>query len=290
MSLDQRLADAARRVAEQVDPPEVDLELVRSRAHANRRRTVALAVAAALVAVALAGIPLFAAGRDTTAPQPAVSPRSELICTLPHADCATRLCLKPSVYGIPLGRDAAGRRVRAKLTVPTAGWEGAWDGHRISRASAEGAVVLSVYQPAGFAGDQPCDQDVMTTKVATDATMDDVVHDLTALPQFAVVDGPRARPAFGRDTRYVKVRADRLSCPPVRGAQYLLADIYWGEGEESGGESAIEPGRPVMIEFWVLEAGGKPVVVEARQEGAPSAEMVRGLDRLRESLTFGNRQ
>ena len=72
--------------------------------------------------------------------------------------------------------------------------------------------------------------------------------------------------------------------------QYQLADIYWGEGEEPGGESAIEPGRPVLIEFWVLEAGGKPVVVEARQEGAPGAELVRQLDRMRESLTFGNRQ
>ena len=47
MSLDQRLTEAARHLAEQVDPPEVDLGAVRRRARANRRRTVALTVAAA---------------------------------------------------------------------------------------------------------------------------------------------------------------------------------------------------------------------------------------------------
>jgi hypothetical protein len=289
MSLDQLLADAARHVADQVDPPQVDLEVVRSRARANHRRTVALAVAAALVAMGLAGTSLIASGRDTTAPQPAVSPKGRIVLTLRDTDCAAGRCLKSRVYGIPLGRDDTGRRLRATVTVPTNGWEGTWDGHRISRASSEGAAVLSVYQPDGFAARLPCGPDVMT-KLATDATMDEVVHDLTTLPQFDVVDGPRARPAFGQDTRYLKVRADRLSCPPLRGARYQLADIYWGEGEESGGESAIEPGRPVLIEFWVLETGGKPVVVEARQEGAPGAALVHQLEQLRGSLTFGIRR
>ena len=49
------------------------------------------------------------------------------------------------------------------------------------------------------------------------------------------------------------------------------------------------PGQPVLIEFWVLELEGKPIVVEARQEGIPDDAMIRGLDQLRESLTFGLR-
>jgi hypothetical protein len=289
MNLDQRLADAARHVAGQVEPPEVDLDTLRSRANANRRVTVALAVAAAVLAVALAAVPLLVAGRDTSAPQPGVSPRSRIVLTLTDTDCAAGRCLKPRTYGIPLGRDAAGLLLRAKLNVPTSGWDGAWDRHRISRSTADGAVVLTVYQPHGFAGPEPCDSAVMT-EVADAATMDEVVDDLTTLPQFTVVDGPRALSAFGRDTRYLKVRADRLSCPPVRGARYQLADIYWGEGAEPGGESAIEAGRPVLIEFWVLEAGGKPVVVEARQEGSPGQALLRQLDLMRESLTVGNRQ
>ena len=76
MNLDQRLADAARHVAEQVDPPEVDLDAVRSTAYAGRRRTAAvaltgaLALAAAVVTAALVGIPLLR-DQDSTAPRPA---------------------------------------------------------------------------------------------------------------------------------------------------------------------------------------------------------------------------
>jgi hypothetical protein len=273
-----------------VDPPEVDLESVRARARSNSRRTVALALAAAVVAVALGAAPLLDEGRSRTVPQPAVPPRSVIVLPLPFTDCRAEPCLRPRVYGIPLGLDAEGRRLRAKLVVPTSGWDSAWDAHRISRSSAEGEVVLSVYQPHGFpTTHRPCDAEARTT-VATDATVDDVAHELSSLPQFAVVDGPHARPAFGRATRYLKVRAERLTCDRAHGDNYQLADIYWGAGEEPGGESAIEPGRPVLIEFWVLDLDGKPVVVEARQEGAPGEALVRQLDQVRESLTFGLRQ
>ena len=287
MNLDQLLTDAARHVADQVDPPEVDVDAVRTRARASRRRSTALAVTAAAVTAALIVIPLLA-DHDSTAPQPAVTPRSDLIRTLPDADCAIGRCLKPRTYGIPLGTDTSGHRLRARVTVPTGSWEAARDQHRTSWVDAEGAVVLNVYQPDGFAGEQPCSWNGMT-HVRPDASMDDVARLLTTLPQFVVADGPRALPAFGRDTRYLKVRADRVRCPTARGAHYQLANIYWGDGLEEGGESAIDPGQPVLIEFWVLELEGKPIVVEARQEGIPDYAMIRGLDQLIESLTFGHR-
>ena len=289
MNLDQLLTDAAHHVADQVDPPEVDLATIRTRAHTNRRRTTALAVTAAAVTAALIGIPLLADHDRSTAPQPAEPPTSHIIWTLRSADCAVGPCLKPRTYGIPLGQDGSAHRLRATVAVPTGGWGAQGDGHRISRANADGAVVLAVYQPSAIAGPQPCDVHGAQTPVATDATVDEVARLLTTLPQFAVVDGPRARSAFDRDTRYLKVRADRLSCPAVHGARFQLADIYWGEGVGDGGESAIEPGHPVLIEFWVLELEGKPIVVEARQEGVPDDAMIRGLDQLRESLTFGFR-
>jgi hypothetical protein len=115
---------------------------------------------------------------------------------------------------------------------------------------------------------------------------------LTTLPQFAVLDGPRALPAFGRDTRYLQVRADRLSCPADTDpdAQYNLAHIYGSDGYDPDFDSDIDPDQPVLIDFWVLELEGKPIVVEARQEGRPEDAMVQGLDQVRESLTFGIRQ
>ena len=290
MNLDQRLSDAARHVAEGVEPPEVHLDAVRSRARANRRATVALAVAAAMVAVGLVGIPMLAAGRDTTAPQPAVSPRSDIIRTLRDSDCATDRCLKPAYYGIPLGLDQSGRRLRARMTVQVGGWEANGGLHRISRADAGGAVVLSVYQPHEFAGRQPCAEDGATRKVAPHTTVDDVVRLLTTLPQFALVEGPRALPAFGRDTSNLKVRANRVSCSAAGGAQYDLAHIYGGEGQEPDWVSHIDPGQQLLIEFSVLTLEGKPVVVEARQEGNPGDAIIQELNRVRESLTFGHRQ
>lgn len=68
MTLDQRLASAARHIANGLVPPEVDLEAVRAHAHSNRRRTTFLAVAASVVAV-IAVAAVFD-GRATSAPPP----------------------------------------------------------------------------------------------------------------------------------------------------------------------------------------------------------------------------
>ncbi len=288
MNLDQRLSDAARHVAEGVEPPEVHLDTVRSRAHANRRAKVALMVAAAIVAMGLAGIPLFAAGRDTTAPQPAVSPRSDIIRTLRDADCAAGRCLGPAYYGIPLGLDDFGRRLRARMTVQVGGWEADGFLHRITREDLAGAVVLSVYQPHEFAGPEPCAGGA-TRRVASDASVDDVVRLLTTLPQFVVAREPRAVAAFGRATRNLQVRANRVSCPAVD-ALYNLANIYGSDGSNQDFMSYIRPHQPVLIEFWVLTLEGKPIVVEARQEGNPGDAIIQELDKVRESLTFGHRQ
>ena len=291
MTLDQRLAEAATHVAGQVDPPEVDLGLVRAQARANHRRTVALAVAAALVAVGLAGIPLLAAGRGSAAPQPAVSPRSGIIKALRATDCATQHCLRPGTYGIGLGLNS-GRSLRATLTVSTGGWDAfRWD-HQIARIDDAGTVVLGVYQPFGLAGPEPCATEGATRRLAPGATIDDFAALLSTIPRFAVVDGPREVSAFGQDARYLKVRADPLSCPADAGPDrwYNLAHIYGGEGAEPDGSVDIRPGRPVVIEFWVLQVGLKPVIVEARLEGRPDDAMVEELDRVRESITFGPRQ
>ena len=289
MNLDQRLADAARHVSEQVDPPELDLDAVRTRAHARRRRTLATTAAAAVLTLGLAGFSLLTAGRDTTAPRPAAPPTSHIIRTLPFASCAVDGCLKPRVYGIPLGVDASGRRLRAKVTIPVQGWESDGDLHWLSRWDGHGTAVLSVYQPFEIAGPPACSETGLR-KVAPDATPDEVVGLLATLPQFTVVDGPRALTAFGRDTRFLQVRTDRLTCGGMAGDRYPMGSIYFGPGVNDGGGAQIDLGRQVEIQFWVLALEGKPVVVEARQEGDPARATILDLDQIRSSLTFGIRQ
>ena len=69
MTLDQRLAQAVRHVADGVVVPEVDPDAVRAQARTRRRRTAALAAAAAAVVVAVAGTTVVV-GRDATSPLP----------------------------------------------------------------------------------------------------------------------------------------------------------------------------------------------------------------------------
>lgn len=71
MNLDQRLSDAARRIAAETDPPEVDLDAIRGQARANRRRTLALSAAAAAVAVIVAGTAVVNRDPSATPVRPA---------------------------------------------------------------------------------------------------------------------------------------------------------------------------------------------------------------------------
>jgi hypothetical protein len=68
MTLEQRLTDAARHLADGLVAPAVDLDAVRARARSNRRRTATLAVAVTVTAV-IAGATVFD-GRATSAPPP----------------------------------------------------------------------------------------------------------------------------------------------------------------------------------------------------------------------------
>ena len=69
MTLDQRLTQAVRHVADSVPPPVVDVAAVCRRARTNRHRAVFVTVTAVVMAVVLGGTALIA-GRDTSAPAP----------------------------------------------------------------------------------------------------------------------------------------------------------------------------------------------------------------------------
>ena len=189
MNFDQLLTDAAHHVADRVDPPEVDLDAVRTRAHASRRRRTALAVTAAAVAAGLVGIPCLQT-RDRTAPQPAAAEEPDHR-TLPDADCAVGRASSPGRLGIPLGQDS-GHRLRAKVTVQGGGWEADGSGTGSHGRTPRAPWSWACTSRTSSRVPSPATRDGATRKVAPDATMDDVVRLLTTLPQFAVVDGPRA--------------------------------------------------------------------------------------------------
>ena len=79
MNLEQRLTEAARHVGNQVHPPEVDPEAVRSRALRVQRNRMAAAVSAAGLAAVIAMGMFLAGGREGSDPSlPASSPSSTM--------------------------------------------------------------------------------------------------------------------------------------------------------------------------------------------------------------------
>ena len=167
------------------------------------------------------------------------------------------------------------------------GWDAEGYVHRVSLTGMGGSVVLNVYQPYDLAGPDPCDADGASVRV--DARRHDGRGG--APPRLPARSsrwwtGRAPLTAFGREARYLQVVADPVTCPPVDGVQYNLADIYGGDGRSVGGDSDIDPAQRVLIRFWVVDLAGKPVVVEARQEGDPEQVLVDRLDQVRESVTF----
>ena len=244
-------------------------------------------MAAAVVAVIGIGAFGFAqSARTATLPaSPATTRTAPIAPTLLDWDCEGRGCLDPGTYRVWLGTGDDGDTLSAELRVPWRDWSSDGFGHRIWKEGAGGSVMLNVYEPSALAGSQPCTQ---TVGLAPDATVDDVVGRLSGLPQFTVVDGPTAVPAFGRETVHLQIRADSLRCEPPAD-QYNLAEIYAGDGGDDyvdGGDSDIDLGHPVVVDLWVFDLEGQNIVVEARHEGDPTAATTRQLESVLQSLQF----
>ena len=301
MNLDEEIREELVAQSERREPPPVDLAGLMARANIRRRRRMPVRVAVAAAAVAVLGGGAFWLTQgvrtvpEPAAPMPTDRAPGDAAPILGDSTCPDR-CLEPGTYGVPLGRDD-GRLLSGEVTVEADGWEAVQYLHRVSRSGPGGVVMLNVYEPLAFAGRRACADD--TKVLAPDATVDDVARRLAYLPQFEVVEGPTAIPAFGHETLHLRIQADRIRCnealdpSPDTHAQYNLADI--GDigpadgaisGDQPGGDSDIDPGQPVLIDLWVLHLEDHNIVVEARQEGSPTNEMIEQLDQVRASLEF----
>jgi hypothetical protein len=292
MNLEEEIREELVAQSERRETPPVDLAGLMAHADSRRRhRTpLRLAVAAAVVAILGGGAFWFTQDIRTlpepAAPLPSDAPSSvEVAPILSDSTCPER-CLEPGTYAVRVAD--RGKLLGGEVTVEADGWESVRYLHRVSRSGPGGAVMLNVYEPLAFASRRPC---VNETALAPDATVDDVARRLAYLPQFEVVEGPTAVPAFGHETLHLRIQADRIRCSealdpdPDTHAQYNLADIAGVIGDWSG-DSDIDPGQPVLIDLWVLELEGHNIVVEARQEGSPTNEMIEQLDQVRTSLEF----
>ncbi len=302
MNLDEELRTTLASEAERREPPYVDAHGLLARGQVRRRRRTTLQAGAAAAVLAVIGMGAFGftrADRTSILPArpstPTTTAPAPIVQTLGEWDCLEGRCLEAGTYRVGLGIGDDGKSLSGELHVPWSDWASNGFLHRVWKESGAGSVVLNVYEPKALAGTQPCDAE-KTVDLGPGATANDVAGRLSDLPQFTVVEGPRVVPAFGRETIHLRIQADRLRCePPVRGGQYQLAAIHGGDGlgryadfipKVPQGDSTITPGRRVVIDLWVVDLDGQNIVVEARQEGSPTATTVKQLDEVRQSVRF----
>jgi hypothetical protein len=137
---------------------------------------------------------------------------------------------------------------------------------------------VAVYQPLGLSGGNGC---LSANKLNTENigdTPQTLAQHLAKLPQSTVLQPPTPVQAFGRDAVHLQLRI-KNNCTDV----YRVAETFRG-----GHGITYDPVKPVIIDFWVLEDGGVPVVAEKWvEDGAPS-QVVDEVARTTDSITFEN--
>ena len=295
MNLDEELRATLASESQRPNPPYVDAHDVLARGKARQRRRTTLQAGVAAAVVAVIGIGAFGFTRaDRTSTLPAMPPKPYTAAAvtppeLGNWDCQDNGCLKAGTYRIPLGTGDDGNALNAELRVPWPDWSSQGYVHRVWKESGDGSVVLNVYEPVAIAGSRPCDSSsAPVDQLPPDATVYDVVGRLRDLPQFTGVEVPTLVSAYGQDTIHLRMQADSLRCEA--GDQYNLADINGGHGlgttDGWDGDSDVDLGRKVVIDFWVFDLDGQNIVVEARHEGNPSEEMMSQLYQVTQSVRF----
>jgi hypothetical protein len=275
MTLDEQLRAALSEEADMQTVPRPDIdELISGGRELRHRRNRGRVAVAAAVAVLLAGgaygatlidPTTKAAPADTSKPSRSAGPLS-----LPISGGSD---IEPGTYRMLVGVGASGAALEADLTLDGAGWT---DGNYPVVSDGTHTAGVAVYRPQTLAAGSGCDGDEPRRDVAETAPA--LAQQLAQLPRSTVVQAATQQRAFGRDTVHLRLRIDDRCSPDA----YRVADAPRG----SRGVSYSDELTDVVIDFWVVDVDGAPVVVDAwHQDGTPS-ELVDQIDRTRKSVTF----
>jgi hypothetical protein len=224
----------------------------------RRHRTWATALTAAAAIVVAGGVYAVMKNNSPTTDQPVGHP-SHSVTT--------------QAYKMLVADDANGPAIHADVKLYGA-W-GSTDHPLLSSARKYGG--LAVYKPDALAAGNGCLGGKETTKVGR--TPQKLAQQLTRLPRSAVLQPPTRMQAFGRQAIHLQLRIN----PDCGTNVYRVADtIEGGHGISYG-----KPSTHVVIDFWVENVRGVPVVIETwHQEGTPR-RMVEQIGRSVRSVTFG---
>jgi hypothetical protein len=281
MNLDDELRAVLDHEAERqtTSLPDVERLIVGGRTR-RRHRTVTRALVSGL-AVVLIGSGAYAVTQDRSEPDGGpianTSDASGVDEPPTLAGDDTPGDLASGTYRIHVGSDAARAPIQAELTFEGPGW-GEGDYPVLEDGESLGGV--GAYQPIALGAASGCATDVVTTNLAD--TPWSLAQQLAALPHSTLEQPVEWTTFLGRRAVHLRLRIPQTCPGPVF---YRIALTPRG----SRGITFERPDGtfpPVIVDFWVMELEGRPLVVDTWYQAGTSAETIDRIAQVRDSITF----
>lgn len=283
MNLDEELRGTLTREAERrtAPPPDIVGMIGGGRVRRRRRSVVRLgAVAAATVLVGSAAVGILQAdladlADPGTGPGPAGT-RADSSTPEPLPDGGVPL-RSGVTYRLPIGTDASGGAIEVDLAVDGMNWQNS--GFPVVHYAYATFAGFGAYAPSALADGTGCLRDRTTSDLGD--TLQELATQLTELPRSTVLEPPTATEVYGRTALHLRLRVD-VDCPMY----YRVARTSRGSDRGITYSGAGPNPESVVIDFWVLDIGGTPVVVDQWRDNDAPRELVDMATRARESITF----
>lgn len=280
MTFDEQLRAALNLEAEMLDAPRPDVQDLISggRERRRRRNTTRLGGVAAAVVLVAGGVygvmqldPGSASSSDVAASPTATSEPPTTSQPVPIDGAALDA---DTTYRMLVGVGATGETIDVDLTVDGTGWTSG-NFPVVSEYLSYGGV--GAYRPMALAAGSGCADDGPSMDVGE--TTQALAQQLTQLPSSTVVQPPTPVQAFGHDALHLQLRI-AADCPDDQG--YRVAETPRG----SFGINYADVPKDVVIDFWVVDLDGVPVVVDMWHQDDASSQLVDRIASTRDSITF----
>lgn len=278
MNLDEQLRAALSLEADMQNATRPDIDGLITGGRARRRRRNLLWAGGAALAVVLIGGSAYAVTQldlSDAGSSPIVDePTSEATPSELPGDAGEDQ-LEPGTYRVLVGAEATGDgEIEADLTLEGSGWK-AGNFPTVQEGVTYGGV--GVYRPDALAVGSGCNHDVANELVRE--TPEALAQQLAELPGSTVVQPVAPTQLLGYDAQHVRLEIND-DCPPDGG--YRVAETPRG----SHGISFSDVPRTVVMDFWVLDVDGVPVVVDTWYQNGASTDLVDRITQASNSIRF----
>jgi hypothetical protein len=275
MTLDDELRSTFREEATRRAAPPPPLGELISGGRSRRRRARVSRAAVAVAAVAVLATATYGVVRDGGAQERSEEHFASQPPPLAQSGPGNGP-LAPGDYQMLVGVGDS-EVIEADVTVEGGTWRSG-DFAVVSSISPVSYAGFGAYQPVALAAGNGCHTGPTTGDLGR--TPEELAAQLAALPRSRVLQPPAPAEAFGRDAIHLRLRID-ADCPGF----YRVADTVAGERGITYTALYAEP-EPVVIDFWVLDLGGTPVVVDVWHNRDAPDDLIRTAERAKDSVQF----